>query len=292
MKWTIDTENTGKLIRYYLQHVHGFSRKIIKSIVHNDGKILVNGEPKTVRYPLREGDELSVIFPKEQRGHYLTPEDLPLVVVYEDDDVLVIEKPPGVATVPSGIHRSGTIANAVLGHYERQGISYTFHVVTRLDRDTSGLLLIAKHRYSHSLLVRSQKARAISRSYQAVVEGHLENKNGTIDAPIGRKDGSIIERIVRDDGKYARTHYEVLKESEQHSLVDIRLETGRTHQIRVHFAHIGHPLAGDDLYGGSTDFISRQALHCHWLQFENPLSKETLEFSLPPADDMEALVKK
>ncbi|WP_164669452.1 RluA family pseudouridine synthase [Virgibacillus doumboii] len=290
MKWIIDHQHEGLTIHEYLQQVQAFSRSLIKSVIHDGGRICVNDLPKTVRYLLCGGDELLVVFPEEKKGPFMVPEGMPLSIIYEDKDVLILDKPPGTATIPSNLHPSGTIANGVLAYYEKYDIPYTFHVVTRLDKDTSGLLLIAKHRYSHSILSRSQKAGKINRKYVCVVEGHLADKKGTINAPIGRKEGSIIERTVTETGKSAVTHYSVRQEGSAHSLVDVQLETGRTHQIRVHFSYLGHSLAGDDLYGGSTALIHRQALHCYHIAFQHPTTKKNMDFSIPAADDMTQLI--
>ncbi|ASN07433.1 RNA pseudouridine synthase [Virgibacillus necropolis] len=278
-------------IHDYLRSVQSFSRRLVKNVKDSKGKIQVNGTCQTVRYRLSSGDELEVGFPPEIVGKGLFPEDLPLTIVYEDEAVLVIDKPAGIATIPSFKHLKGTIANAVLGHYRKHQIPYTVHVVTRLDRDTSGLMLIAKHQYSHSLLSGEQKAGKVNRNYSAVVEGSLSQLEGTIDANIGRKEGSIIERMVTESGKKAITHYQVVEQSTNYSLVDIRLETGRTHQIRVHFAHVGHPLAGDDLYGGSTKDFNRQALHCTELTFCHPFTKKVMHFQSSPPSELLHLIR-
>lgn len=283
VKWIITKEQDGMSIHDYLRTIHTFSRRLVKKIKETPGNIQANGVNQTIRFPLSTGDELNVILPPENIGIGLIPEDISLSIVYEDDHVLVIDKLAGMATIPSFKHVNGTIANAVLGHYKKLQIPYTVHVVTRLDRDTSGLLLIAKHQYSHSLLAKEQKVGNVNRNYCAVVEGKLSQKEGTIDANIGRKEGSIIERMVIETGKRAITHYQVERESSEYSLVDIKLETGRTHQIRVHFSNIGHSLAGDDLYGGSTRDIDRQALHCKALSFIHPFTKKVMQFhSAPP----------
>lgn len=278
------------LIREYLQEVHSFSRRIVIALKFEGGQILVNGEPKTVQYQLVTGDVLTVIFPPEKRGTHVTPEEMPLEVVYEDQDIIVINKEAGIATMPSLNHRTGTVANGLLGYYVKNNIPYTIHIVTRLDRDTSGLMLIAKHRYSHSLLAESQTHGKLKREYVAIVEGHMKNKRGTISAKIARKEGSIIERTVSELGQEAITHFEVLRESNDHSLVHVVLGTGRTHQIRVHFSYLGHPLIGDDLYGGKNDQLTRHALHCERLNFEHPLSKKEMSFYKAVPDDMERLI--
>ncbi|MFD1360150.1 RluA family pseudouridine synthase [Lentibacillus salinarum] len=290
MNWTIAKQHEGLLVRKYLQQEHKFSKRLIKHVIHGGGTIRVNGSEATAVCKLTAGDVLTVTFPEEKKGAMMTPEKIPLDIVYEDDAVLVINKPPGRATIPSYIHASGTIANGVLAHYEEQGLPYTFHIVTRLDRNTSGIMLVAKHRWSHSMLSEAQKSGKIERAYDAVVQGRLQPQKGTINAPIGRKDGSIIERTVRNDGKNAITHYTVLTETAEHTRVHVRLETGRTHQIRVHFSHIGHPLAGDDLYGGSISTISRQALHCHHVSFEHPMTGERMTFTADLPDDLKHIL--
>lgn len=279
------------LIRDYLKTAHGFSRRLIKIVKFDGGKIMVNGISQTVRYSLAEGDILSVSFPPEEIGPGLLPEEINLSIIYEDDELIVVDKPAGIATIPSFHHPSGTVANGVLAHYVKYHIPYTIHVVTRLDRDTSGLVLIAKHRYGHSLLAASQQAGKVYRKYKAIVEGAMnQGAEGVIDAPIDRKEGSVIERAVSDTGKHAITRYKVLKLFQGHSLVEIELETGRTHQIRVHFSHIGHPLAGDDLYGGSKVLIERQALHCCELEFEHPVNKERIQLQSQLPDDISGVV--
>ncbi|MEC5423589.1 RluA family pseudouridine synthase [Virgibacillus sp. C22-A2] len=290
MKWVIDNEHSGMIIREYLQAIHGFSRRLVKTVKLGGGEILVDGVPQTVRYTLTSGEKLTLCFPPEIRGNHMKPEQMELAILFEDEAIMIIDKAPYMATIPSITHPSGTVANGILGHYDQHKLPYTVHVVTRLDRNTSGLLLIAKHSYSHSILAASQKSGNVNRKYQAVMEGHLTDKQGTINAPIGRKKGSIIERTVSEAGKTAVTHYRVLREENTHSLVDIELETGRTHQIRVHFQHMGHPLAGDDLYGGSTALIERQALHCCFLSFEHPISKKVIQFESALPADMRTLL--
>ncbi|MFZ3577925.1 RluA family pseudouridine synthase [Virgibacillus sp. DJP39] len=291
MKWIITEEQNGISIHDYLRSVQSFSRRLLKSVKDKEGQIQVNGINKTVRSSLITGDVIEITFPEETIGIGLSPEDLPLSIVYEDEAVLVIDKPAGVATIPSFKHLNGTIAHAVLGHYRKQQLPYTVHVVTRLDRDTSGLMLIAKHQYSHSLLSKEQKAGRVNRNYCAVVEGKLSKAADTIDANIGRKEGSIIERTVIETGKHAITHYRVKEQSSNYALVSVKLGTGRTHQIRVHFAHIGHSLAGDDLYGGSTKDINRHALHCTTLTFNHPFTNEEMHFQSEPPDEFIKLIR-
>lgn len=285
MKWIIEDEYDGMLVREYLRTVRAFSRRILKA-VKDEGIILQNGESVTVRSVLKKGDTLEVNMPVESPGKNMTPHFIPLDIVFEDDDVLVINKPAGISTIPSRLHSERSLAHGILYYYREKGLPYTVHIVTRLDKDTSGLLLVAKHRFSHSLLSRDQKGKGVSRQYKALAEGYLKQKSGTIYAPIGRKETSIIEREVREDGQEAITHYEVIEELSGFSFVRIHLDTGRTHQIRVHFSHIGHPLLGDDLYGGSTRYMKRQALHCDRLSFVHPITREKMTFTIPLPEDM------
>lgn len=277
------------MIRDYLRSIHSFSRSMITAIKFDGGAIYVNGKEKRVRYELIAGDVLMIQFPPEIKGNYMYPEDLPLEIVYEDDDLIIINKEAGMAVTPSPIHQTGTVANGLLAYYELNHIPYTVHVVTRLDRDTTGLMLIAKHRYSHSLLATSQMEQKIERHYHAIVEGKLITKKGLIQTPIGRKENSIIERTVTADGRAALTYYEVIEEKQGNSLVKIELGTGRTHQIRVHFSHLGHPLVGDQLYGGSSEMMNRHALHCSGISFEHPLTKKLISMHSSIPRDMKKL---
>ncbi|QGH35611.1 RluA family pseudouridine synthase [Gracilibacillus salitolerans] len=287
MKWKVSKQYDGLLLREYLLEVRGISRRILTAIKFEGGKLLVNNSNVTVRHPLSENDEVEVIFPPENRSELLVPEPIPIDIVYEDEDILVLNKAPHITTIPSSHHPSNTLANGIIHYYDQQQVPYTVHVVTRLDRDTSGLLLIAKHRYSHSILFQDQHECTVNRRYQAIVAGHLTEKKAVLDNPIDRAPDSIIERMVASTGKKAVTHYQVKDELKDISLVEIKLETGRTHQIRVHFSSIGHPLIGDSLYDGDTTKLKRQALHCHKLAFNHPLTKERMEFEIPLADDLE-----
>lgn len=276
MKWIIESKYEGMILRNYLHRVLRISKNILKAVKYEGGKILINGQKVDVRYRLKKHDELVIKFPPEKRGFYMEPEEIPLSIVYEDDHILVLNKQAGIVAMPTPHTPKGTIANGILAYYDKLGLPYTVHIVTRLDRDTSGLMLIAKHRYSHSLLSEIQQAGGIERSYIAFVHGHLKEKRGTIHLPIGRKADSFMEREVRRDGREAITHYEVRDEKEHYSKIKVQLETGRTHQIRVHLSAIGHPLLGDNLYGGKDNFIDRQALHCYELSFKHPLKEKVI----------------
>lgn len=288
INWQIDQENEGKLLREFVKE-HEISRTALTDIKFKGGGIYVNEQEVNVRYTLKQGDRVEIIFPPEIRSEGVSSEEIPLNIVYEDSTVLVVMKPAGMNTIPSREHPTGSLANALVGYYEKVGICATAHIVTRLDRNTSGLVLIAKHRHVHHLFSKAQQNGRVKRTYEAFASGRVVKDYGTIEKPIGRKDDSIIEREVREDGQYASTHFKVLARNESYSHLELTLDTGRTHQIRVHMSSIGHPLLGDDLYGGTSERITRQALHCKQLIFRHPFTNEEMRFTAPLPDDMKKL---
>lgn len=289
-EWVITENDHGKTTRQYLQE-RGISKTSLTDIKLHGGNILVDGVHVTVRHILKKGEQLTVVFPVEEPSQTILPEKIPLHIVYEDDYVLVINKPAFINTIPSREHPTGSLVNALIGYYKEIGLTAAPHIVTRLDRNTSGLVLVAKYRHIHHMLSKQQQEKQVKREYEAFVEGTVVEDNGTIEAPIGRKQDSIIERTVTDDGQYACTHFQIVERYKPFTHVRVMPETGRTHQIRVHMAHIGHPLVGDDLYGGSQIFLNRQALHCRHLNFLHPVLGKTMEFSVPIPEDMETLLQ-
>lgn len=281
--WKVGEAQDGITLDQFLRQDKQFSRTLLTKVRRN-GAVYVNGRRVKTVTVLAKDDRIVVAFPPEKRSPWLVPVNMKLDVVYEDKHLLVLNKPPGLRTIPTSLDQKPALAHGVIAYYEAHGLPYTFHPVGRLDRDTSGLLLIAKHRYAHDLL--SRKAQHIQRHYLAIVHGQLRKKHGTICLPIGRKENSIIERCVRPDGKKALTHYRVVQHMKESSLVRLTLETGRTHQIRVHMAALGHPLIGDDLYGGPLKNIKRQALHSAELSFSHPFFKKVMTFSAPLPKDM------
>lgn len=286
-------EESGQLLRAFLAD-REISKRTLTATKYDGGKLTVNGIERDVRYVLAAGDEVEILFPEEELSSGLVAEDGELDIVYEDEAILILNKPPRQSTIPSFNHRLGTIANYTAGKFVREGIPSTVHVVTRLDLDTSGLLCIAKNRHIHHLLGKQINESQFHRQYEAIVEGTVEKDVFVIDERIGRKDGSIIERMVRSDGKEARTDVQVLQrftKSGQHfTRVALVLHTGRTHQIRAHMHWTGHPLAGDDLYGGAQTFIERQALHCSLLAFPHPITGEEQVFTSEVPPDMKHLL--
>lgn len=291
LKWYITEQEAGTLVRDFLRS-KGISRAALTDIKFHGGNITVGGAQVTVRHMLQARELLQVTFPPEQRSDRMESESIPLHIVYEDEYVLVINKEPNMSSIPSREHPHGTVANALLHHYDQQHLESTVHIVTRLDRDTSGLLLIAKNRFIHHAFAQQQQIKSIVRTYEALVHGVVTEDEGTIYAPIARKGESIIERMVSPSGQQAITHFRVIERLPNCTWVALRLETGRTHQIRVHMAHIGHPLVGDDLYGGDRKLINRQALHSTSLTFYHPMLNEKLSFTCLVPADMQAAIEK
>lgn len=270
---------------------YGFSRRLLIALKKIPGSVRLDSESVYLIVPARSGQQLTVDLTGLSGSENIVPTPLPLEIVYEDADLFVLNKPAGMPVHPSQGHYTDTLCNALAYHLEQNGDPFAAHAVGRLDRDTSGLVLFARHELSACILSALMRDRKIHREYRAVCTGLLP-ASGTIDAPIARAHGSTIERIVSDSGEPAVTHYRRLNYANGYSLAAVQLETGRTHQIRVHMKHIGHPLPGDFLYHPDYSVISRQALHSWRLSFPQPLTGEpiTCTASIPP--DMLAIFHK
>lgn len=259
------------------------------------GQVLVNGQPKKAKYAVALGDVISYQEPEPVVLEYQA-QDIPLDIVYEDEDVAVVNKPQGMVVHPSAGHTSGTLVNALMYHVkDLSSINGVVRpgIVHRIDKDTSGLLMIAKNDRAHQILADELKEQKSLRKYWAIVHGNLPNDRGMIEAPIGRSDKDRKKQAVTAKGKPAVTHFQVLERFGAYTLVELRLETGRTHQIRVHMAYIGHPVAGDPLYGPRKTLKgSGQFLHARTLGFTHPSTGELLTFTAePPAIFLETLEK-
>ena len=261
-----------ELLRSLLLRV--LSKRALKTVKMR-GRILVNQIERTVRHPLRVGDVVELYYPDERAESQVEPWYFPLHIVYEDEAFLVVNKPAGMASIPNRRYPNYTLANALTGYYEMQGIPSKVHLVSRLDKQTSGLLLVAKNRRMQHLVMGQ-----VSRRYVFLVEGQMEGQ-GTLMLPIASVAGTT-QRIIDCAGKQAITHYRVLSQQGPHTLVEASLETGRTHQIRVHLAHLGHPLVGDRLYGKAHPYFQGQALHSYYLCFKHTLTQKTLRFEAWP----------
>lgn len=268
----------------------GVSKKLLAKIKFQGGQLLVNQVEQTVRYVLDVGDEVMIVIPDEGEHETLVPTEEPIDIVFEDEHLLVVNKPSDVASIPSQYHPENTMANRVKFYYNQKGyVNRVVHVVTRLDRDTSGLMLFAKHGFAHAMLDKQLRSRELKKFYTALVGGNVASLEETseIELPIGRDYESLIKRQVTPEGQYALTEYTLKERDEQTATVLIQLHTGRTHQIRVHFEAIGCPLLGDSMYGGDMDKgIERQALHCTQLELRHPFTNEKLTFYQPLPQDM------
>lgn len=290
---TIEAENAGERIDKALSTIQAeWSRSQISNWLA-DENIKVNGIDVKPKYKVRVGDVIEVTVP-EVEDLEIIPEDLNLEIVYEDADVLVVNKPRGMVVHPAPGHASGTLVNGLMHHCtDLSGINGVARpgIVHRIDKDTSGLLMVAKNDVAHASLVDQLVNKTVTRKYTALVHGHIAHDKGTIDAPIGRDTKDRQKQAIVDNGKHAVTHFQVIERFGHFTLVECRLETGRTHQIRVHMNYIGYPLAGDPKYGPkkTIDFPG-QVLHAGVLGFVHPVSGEYLEFSSPLPADFEQLL--
>lgn len=287
--YTISQDFDGQTLLSFLKSQH-YSSQIITHLKRTENGILLNGIWARVRNILHTNDVLTLKLIETESSENIVPTNLPLDIVYEDEDLLVINKSADTPIHPSQGNYENTLANAVAYYYSQKGEKYVYRCINRLDRDTTGLLILAKHMYSASLLSNMVQDRQIHREYLAIATG-LVPKSGIIEAPIGRVDGSTIERQVDfERGDYACTNFSRLDYKNGYSLVSLKLETGRTHQIRVHMKHIGHPLPGDFLYHPDYSVITRQALHSYRLEFEHPITHKKMEFTSPLPEDMNSIL--
>ncbi|MGG3887150.1 RluA family pseudouridine synthase [Brevibacillus panacihumi] len=290
IRFTADDADAGQTVRDVLQKRYGVSRRLLVRAKFN-GLITRNGALVFVNEQVQTGDEIAVLVDEEET-EAVQPEEMPLTIRYEDEDLMVIAKPAGLVVHPTGNHPAGTLANGVVAYWQKRGEKRRFRAVNRLDKDTSGLLIVAKNQWAHEQFSRMQQERRLTRIYQAIAEGIVRPDAGVLDHPIGLAENSFITRQVREDGQTAVTHFRVLARGDGMSHVELRLETGRTHQIRVHMSHEGHPLAGDDLYGGARTYIGRQALHAAQLAFVHPRTGMEMKWSEPLPADMQHLLKR
>lgn len=290
---TIDDALTGRIDKVLGHHFSQFSRSHLQKWIE-DGNVKVNGQVVKPKYKLAVGDQV-VITPEAPQKIDLAPENIPLDIVYEDDDVVVVNKPQGMVVHPAPGHPNHTLVNALLYHCPLSTINGEFRpgIVHRIDKDTSGLLMVAKNDMAHRSLAAQLKAKTNKREYVALVHGVIKQDTGTIDAPIGRSRKDRKKQAIVADGRHAVTHFKVLKRYRHYTLVSCRLETGRTHQIRVHMKSIGHPLAGDPLYGPRKTLPGNgQYLHARELGFKHPRTGKELLFTAPLPDYFQQMLDK
>ena len=278
----VPAEYDGAKLKGFLRGCARLSARLLTAAKRRPGGLLVNGRAATARTPVRQGDRVEVLLPAVPSA--VPPEPLPLTAVYEDASLLVAEKPARMPMYPCPGHDRDSLANALSFYLRQRGETPEYHPVYRLDQDTTGLVVLAKDAYAASRL-----AGRVEKTYLALCTGRLEGK-GTVEAPIGLLPGHTIQRCISPQGERAVTHWQALLPGEDFTLAAFRLETGRTHQIRVHMAHPGHPLLGDDMYGGSREKIGRQALHCARLSLAHPVTGQPLALASPLPGDMARLL--
>lgn len=298
LEYKIDKTWDGRTVKEFLQHI-GCSSAVITGLKNNPKGILIGRKRVTVRKQLKEGDVLSLRIrnrPEDEAADRIVPVEIAFGIIYEDDDILVVDKPAGMPTHPVMNHHNDTLANAVVYHWQQMKRPQLYRPISRLDKDTTGVLLIAKHALAAAKLSEDLKKRTLKREYVALCVGKLEGE-GVVDMPIDRAPDSVIKRQIiakKEETEKTRavTHYKVLQSGEKFSLVRLSLETGKTHQIRVHMAHLGHPLLGDWLYGSECEEISRPALHSAFLTLTHPVTGEEMNFTAPiPKDLLSAMEK-
>ena len=277
MEINYEIKNNTQTINNILQNELKVSSRLLYKLIKLN-KIELNHKPCDTRKTGNLEDTITVKFDYEEDNSNIVPTKMDLNIIFEDDWLLVVNKPAGIAIHPSVLHYSDSLCNGIRFYFDKIGLKKKIRPVNRLDLNTSGLVVFAKCEYIQECLINQMKNNQFKKEYLAVCDGIFNEKSGTINLPIARKRNSIIERCISENGQTAITHYEVLKEFNNYSLVKCSLETGRTHQIRVHMSAIGHPLLGDSLYGSISDLINRQALHCYNLQFIHPVYNNDLNF--------------
>lgn len=289
-EYTVDKNQAGVKVHEYLSQYHNYSSRTCRYIIKN-GRLLVNGKDVFFTYLLSEGDVIKLFFPEEKADAKAV--DMEIDVLHEDEDIVVVNKGPDMVVHVTRSHPEDTLQNALYCRWESRNESFKTRFVNRLDMDTSGIVLVAKNKYVHHFIQSQNREGKIEKSYLLICEGVFEETSGRFDFPIKREENHALKRVVSPDGKHCVTEFEVLRQFERHALVKARILTGRTHQIRVHFSHAGHPIIGDNLYNDSPDkysLIGRQALHAHTLAFDHP-RKGRVSFTADLPEDFERTVE-
>lgn len=289
LSYQIDKDEHYDNVLHVLKEQFLLSDRLITKL-KKANKIYLNDLPTYTKKSVIMGDTVSVLIDFEEDNSNIVASNIPLNIIYEDDYLLVLNKPANIAIHPSILHFDNSLSNGVKFYFDKLGLKKKIRIVNRLDRNTSGIVVFAKNEYIQECLIKQMKTKELKKEYLAIAKGILESKSGTLNFSIARKEGSIIERTVSSDGDSAITHYDVVKEFNNLSLVHIVLETGRTHQIRVHFSYIGHPILGDTLYGSHSELINRQALHSYKLTFIHPVTKKVVSLEAPLPNDIKNII--
>ncbi len=291
LTYCITQEDSGRKVEAILKYRLNLSNRFIKKLKYAN-RILCNSSPVHVNHVVKNGDVIDVLIDMQEEETDVAPENIPISVIYEDDSLIAVNKQAGIVVHPTSSHQSGTIANALAYHFKNKGEKRKIRPVSRLDRDTSGIIIFAKNQFVQEQLIQQMASKTFTKEYIGVVSGTVANKAGTIDLPIERKPGSIMERHISPSGAKAVTHYEVIEYLNDATCLRFFLETGRTHQIRVHCQAVGHPLIGDTLYSNRpSDLISRQALHSSRVSFIHPLTQKRIMLTAPLPQDIKDLME-
>ena len=285
LKYTVKKDDELRTINEVLSSYFGFSSRLKNKLI-NLKVITLNGVFVNTKTLIKESDLITIDLSYEEDNSNILPTKMNLQIVYEDEWLLILNKPAGIAIHPSLLHYTDSLSNGVRCYFDSINLKKKIRPVNRLDANTSGLVIFAKCEYIQECFIKQMTNDTFKKEYLCIVEGIFDKKAGKINLPIARKSGSIIERCIDKSGQNAITHYEVIKEFGNYSLVKCLLKTGRTHQIRVHMSYIGHPLLGDTLYGNSSKLINRQALHSYMIEFIHPVNKKIMNFTCNLPQDM------
>ena len=294
LKYEKNNFDNYETVRHVINNEFNISSNLLVKLKKNQ-KILLNDSSTYIDKVITVGDVITIIIDFEEDNSNIVPTNIPLNILYEDDGLLIVDKPAGIPVHPSILHFENSLSNGVRYYFDTIGLHKKIRPVNRLDKNTSGIVIFAKNEYIHGILSKQMQNNTFKKNYIAICEGKFDSKEGIINEPIARKENSIIERCVSSDGENAITHYEVLKEfsidDKIFSELYVSLETGRTHQIRVHTAYIGHPIVGDGLYGCESPLINRQALHACRVEFIHPISKQKMIVKSNIPEDMINIMK-
>ncbi|TCS95908.1 RluA family pseudouridine synthase [Hazenella coriacea] len=288
----VNSQEDGKMLHQVLKNRFKFSRRMMSRLKMNR-LVTVNGEVIYYTARVQQGDQIEIQFLVED-AEYIPPQPTEFTVVYEDEDLIVVDKPPGLVVHPTKGYPDQTLANGLMHYWLERGETHKVRPVTRLDKNTSGLMVVGKHAYTHAYLAEQMAEKRYQREYLAWVHHQIIEDQGTIDDPIGMDMSQTIFRSVREDGAQAITHFRVIQRWEDATLVRLQLETGRTHQIRIHLSARGYPIIGDDMYGTKEDqhLITRQALHATYLRLYHPRHRKWMEWESPIPEDIQELMKR